>query len=224
MFNVVHEHRSCCSAECMGHAEGSGPAGPPRFIVPGMTACWWWWWRMGDSGASRTSPPAWAQWFSCSERSSPWASTYCDGSAISEHELPHTHMHAYITTVFLSALAIGSYARCQELISHLLQSNSFSSCCTNWLKWMLKCILNFSIARRESAFERRFPPSGQGPGLGLGPLQLCLSVNLFYLLWPVVKKQCEWVGRFALTAIKVHPGDKLFQDKDQVGRSYISAF
>lgn len=85
----------------MCHAEGSGPAGPPRFIVPSMTAWWWWWWwRMGDSGASRTSPPAWALWFSCSERNSPWASTYCDGSAISEHELPHTHVHAYITTVF----------------------------------------------------------------------------------------------------------------------------
>lgn len=84
----------------MCHAQGSGPARPPRFIMPSVTA-WWWWWRMGDSGASRTSPPAWVLWFSSSERNSPWASTYCDGSAISEHELPHTHVHAYITTVFL---------------------------------------------------------------------------------------------------------------------------
>lgn len=137
----------------MCHAEGSGPAGPPRFIVPGMTA-WWWWWRMGDSGASRTSPPAWALWFSCSERNSPWASTYCDGSAISEHELPHTHVHAYIATVFLYALAISSYAHSQELISHLIKKrNSFSSCHTNWLKWMLKYILHFSISLHESAFE-----------------------------------------------------------------------
>lgn len=192
VINGFHEDTvSCRNADCMCHAEGSGPAGPPRFIVPGMTA-WWWWWRMGDSGTSCTSPPAWALWFSCSERNSPWASTYCDGSAISEHELPHTHVHAYITTVFLYTLAISSYPHSQELMSCLLQNNSYSSHCKNWLKWMLKYILHFSIALHESAFKRIFPPTGQKTEPGLWPLQLCWSVKFSYLLWLVVNIKCEW--------------------------------